>query len=378
VDQLSGRTWGAIITRATTLKIGSRRASGLTHRKYTFDYNYFEVIDTQEKAYWLGFIYADGSVRKIGNSGSLRIGLVKEAKLHLEKFSKAVKYDGHIHGPDKTGKYTIDLSHPKLIADLINKGVVPRKTWCVSYPNIPKEFNRHFIRGWFDGDGTTGIRSKKYKTKVYRSGIFGGCGFVIEFLQEIMDIICEEVGVSPVTIVTRKKTNTKSITWEGVPALRIRDYIYKDATVWMERKKYIFYSIDYAALRPQDEQHQEAIIDKLAKKRGWERLSKYQGWDRDMIFKCNNGHIYDTKVEMFKLKKGCPYCRNEKTGKRMIGLGKDNIAEVFVKRGWKLLSGYSSDGDILIECQHGEQFIRKRITATRPNCQCDCNRTNKE
>lgn len=376
LEKLPGRNWQCVISRATTLKVGSRRASGLAHRKYTFDFNYFEVIDTQEKAYWLGFIYADGSLSKIGNSGSLDIKLISEAKPHLEKFVKCINYDGPIHGPDSEDAYDVCLSHPKLIADLINKGVVPRKTWCVRYPDIPKELNRHFIRGWFDGDGTTGEKLTRYKDKVYTSGVFGGCGAVPEFLQQVMDILCEEVGVEPVVIAKRKKSNTRSISWQGTPALRIRDYIYDGATVWMEYKKQIFFSHDYSMLRPQDKQHQEQIIDGLALERGWIRLSEYNGYYEDMTFQCDKGHIYTTSVCMFKLEKGCPKCMAVASGERMTELGKENIAEVFAKRGWKLLSEYVSEGEVQIQCEHGKVFTMKRRSATRPHAQCDCVRTN--
>ena len=65
----------------------------LKKEKYTYNHNYFENIDTKEKAYWLGFIYADGNVNKAGST--LRINLQGKDHLHLAKFNK------HIYPPEE-------------------------------------------------------------------------------------------------------------------------------------------------------------------------------------------------------------------------------------------------------------------------------------
>lgn len=64
-----------------------RRRTRMSWRKYYFDFNYFQTIDTSEKAYWLGFMYADGSVR----NNTLRVGLITEAAKHGRKAIGVVK-----------------------------------------------------------------------------------------------------------------------------------------------------------------------------------------------------------------------------------------------------------------------------------------------
>lgn len=391
---LPKRAWTSIIQQAHKLEIGSRKAAGMGSGRIHFsNSDYFESIDTEEKAYWLGFIFADGS---ISSEGSIRISLVVEGKSHLEKFKKAIGYTGLVRGPyhvsskkkggEKT-KYTLDHRNRKMATDLAALGAVPNKTFLIKFPPIAKELRRHFIRGLFDGDGSISQKITRYKQKEYIAPSFSICGGVATFLENVVKVFVEEIGVTTNKVLRSKlkekqkirfKSNIEYSAWrfsyQGTPALRIRDWMYDGATVWMECKKNKFYYYDYSMNRPQDKEHQKAIIDNLTAQRGWKRLSEYKGYENDMTFQCNEGHIYTTSVCMFKSDKGCPKCMAIATGKRNIKLGKDNITKAFAKRGWKLLSEYSSNGDILIECQHGKQFTRKRRTAARPSCQCDCDK----
>jgi hypothetical protein len=89
VATLTGHTCGSVMQRASQL--GLRGQS----RKSTFDYSFFHNIDTEEKAYWLGFIYADGSV----SANRLTVCLVVEGKKHLEKLAAATRHTGGVTGP---------------------------------------------------------------------------------------------------------------------------------------------------------------------------------------------------------------------------------------------------------------------------------------
>lgn len=61
------------------------------NRKYFFDENIFQVIDTEEKSYWLGFLYADGAI--IGNEAACEVSQADANLDHLEKFRKFVGAD---------------------------------------------------------------------------------------------------------------------------------------------------------------------------------------------------------------------------------------------------------------------------------------------
>jgi len=126
---------------------------------HTLDKDFFEVIDTEEKAYILGFIAADGSV--YGNT--LSIELKRSDKEHLVKINKCLGSDRPIENTLSTDKRVdkvyqaarISQQSKKLITDLAKYGIVPNKTasMAIAFALIPDIFLRDFWRGCIDGDG---------------------------------------------------------------------------------------------------------------------------------------------------------------------------------------------------------------------------------
>ena len=125
---------------------------------YPRDSFYFSNIDTEEKAYWLGFLYADGCVHSSNNEISINI----TDKDHVEKFKKAIRAKNHKIGKteDKRFKnakplYHFSIKDAQLHSDLIKWGCIPNKSLKIEkIPNIPRDYTSHFIRGYFDGDGS--------------------------------------------------------------------------------------------------------------------------------------------------------------------------------------------------------------------------------
>lgn len=156
----------AIIDVLEKLKI-DRRDLSHAGQFYKINENYFEKIDTPEKAYWLGFIFGDGCLTPQNNS--LQITLQDRDIGHLEKFKKAI---GSTH-PIKTfisksGKGVgkpyckITIVNKKMALDLLSHNVVHRKTYDLRWPNtLPKELDNHFVRGKFDSDGCLCITNPK-------------------------------------------------------------------------------------------------------------------------------------------------------------------------------------------------------------------------
>ena len=126
--------------------------------KYPVNEDYFEDINSPEKAYWLGLFYADGTV--IQKGASCRLGL--KDKEHIEKFKTAIGAINHKIGKtvDKRWKkistvYFLSVKSKKMLTDLCKWGCVPNKTHKdLCLPNIGEELLPHFIRGYFDGDGS--------------------------------------------------------------------------------------------------------------------------------------------------------------------------------------------------------------------------------
>lgn len=118
-------------------------------RSIFFDIDYFEKIDTPEKSYWLGFIFGDGTIMNKSPNIYLKIGLADKDINHIKKFAKDVFYPKEIIKPQ------IVLNSQKIILDLINKGVLPNKTYRGGHPiNVPDGFLIDCARGLFDADGS--------------------------------------------------------------------------------------------------------------------------------------------------------------------------------------------------------------------------------
>lgn len=133
---------------------------GKTSRIYYLDENFFENIDTDEKAYWVGFIASDGCLYhpKDNRQDILSISLSIKDKEHLEKFKTSLKTNKPLsvgkHGSHKQFEHIcLQISSNKLCQDLQKIGITYRKTYDVQWPKIPQQLLPAYIRGYFDGDG---------------------------------------------------------------------------------------------------------------------------------------------------------------------------------------------------------------------------------
>ncbi len=123
------------------------------------DHTLFKAVDTEEKAYWLGFLYADGSIHSKTNA--IELGLKLSDSGHLLKFKRFIKAENKLYLTSFSCKYSFYSKNMKL--DLIKLGCIPRKTEKLKFPTskqVPKHLQRHFIRGYFDGDGCLTYKRK--------------------------------------------------------------------------------------------------------------------------------------------------------------------------------------------------------------------------
>lgn len=124
----------------------------IRHTNINLIENFFEIIDTEEKAYLLGFILADGCVD--GNQLSIEINK-KDIEI-LYMFKKAVNSTAKISERKRQGEILActRVSSEKMILDLSKYGVVPNKTYITKkLPDIEEPFLHHMLRGFVDGDG---------------------------------------------------------------------------------------------------------------------------------------------------------------------------------------------------------------------------------
>ena len=203
--------------------------------------NYFELINTEDKAYWLGFLYADGCVTQDHKTVILVLS-IKDIK-HVEKFKETTSSEYKIGGNKENTYARTCIYSAKMAEYLIAKGCVPAKTFILKFPTykiIPQNLIRHFIRGYFDGDGCifANYRHKKNSTCVYLSTELNILG-----TEDMINGIAVNIGVNS-KIEYRKKDHIYALRiYNKTDILAMMDYMYNDASVFLDRKYQKFLEI---------------------------------------------------------------------------------------------------------------------------------------
>lgn len=233
------------VDRKTTSKFleekGIKSLKGNHYRKYFHDENFFENIDTEEKAYWLGFMFADGYISEKRNGYGqdlFGITLAEQDKEQLEKFKKSLNASNPINKDDskKYGQiqYKILLTSQKTVDDLIDKGCEKHKSLILKPPKkVPDNLLHHFIRGFFDGDGSltkTFTPNKNYKYDNYSYGIN------IVSTKDMVEWLYSYFNFGSI-IKEKRRDNTYYLSIGGHDQVKnFYDIIYKDATIYLDRK----------------------------------------------------------------------------------------------------------------------------------------------
>ena len=224
------------VSRGTITRV--LKENGVEIRKdnhvYKADYRKFENIDTPEKAYWLGFIAADGCVFTRKENATIKIAIHQKDREHLEKFQKFmnsnVKITEYLNDTGYSEKSptpmcSISFNSVDMAQDFIKHGIVPKKSLILEPPKIDKEFYLPYILGYFDGDGT-----------IYKSST----NFIIGFVgtEEILTWIKQELSVDN-KLEKRKEDNKNNYYFRigGTnKVLNILNKFYLEPKVYLERK----------------------------------------------------------------------------------------------------------------------------------------------
>lgn len=191
-----------------------------TNRKKV-DLEFFNKIDTKEKAYFLGIMYADGSVSK--NQFYLKLN----DKEVLDAFKKYLNCDNEVKKVKNSKAYILTISSKKICNDLIKHGCTPNKTKTIRFPKIDKELQSHFIRGFLDGDGCILMGNT-----VGTSGLNFTSASLL-FLKDLEKVLLPYIKHSHIS---KEKTDVWHLRCHGKQILTILNYIYSDANIYMYRK----------------------------------------------------------------------------------------------------------------------------------------------
>ncbi|MGL5869133.1 IS630 transposase-related protein, partial [Clostridium chrysemydis] len=187
--------------------------------------DFFDEIDNEIKAYFLGFIVADGNVSITNGQYSLKIHIAYKDKKIIDNFLKYIgssnKTKKKVHNNSES--YYVSLTSIHMCETLIRYGVIPQKTGKECIPSIIKdEYMNHFLRGFFDGDGITDISKG-------RSGFVGSANMI----EDILRILNEDL----TTFYSGKNKMVKYFLGGKKFSKKLYKYLYKDATIWLERKR---------------------------------------------------------------------------------------------------------------------------------------------
>lgn len=223
------------VSQATTWRILQRngiaanRSTG-PRNKIEFDAGYFDRIDSAENAYWLGFIAADGCVRKTkGGSYEFVLRLASCDKDHLLKLKRLLQSEHPIvTGLSASSKearkiypyHSLRIVSRQFVQALISAGVPPNKAFRVTFPPLPPELLRHFMRGYFDGDGCWHV----HRGNLVFTITTANKAFAQEFAR-LLSVFC---GIKAANV---RYAAAHRIVYEGnVITRKIYNFLYKDAT----------------------------------------------------------------------------------------------------------------------------------------------------
>lgn len=224
-------------------------------KQYDIDEYVFDVIDTEEKAYWLGFLFADGYNHESKNCIALR--LQEEDNEILEKLKIFLKTNTPIYTFTRitrvnklVKKYCeLNIRSVYLSKQLAKLGCVQGKTYCLEFPDwLNPDLYSHFLRGYFDGDGCFSVKDRLDRRKSYGKSMNFQTTITgrFEFIKKCEEIISNNTGINIGKIQTFKNNYAVSLHYNGKnQTKKVLDFLYKNATIYLQRKynKYKEYCI---------------------------------------------------------------------------------------------------------------------------------------
>ena len=201
--------------------------------------SFFEKIQTEEQAYFLGLFISDGCIFKTKlNNYRITLSLQEQDSYMIERFKELLHINRSIVKDKRDNSSSITLSSNKMAVDLAKYGVVPNKTFKTYLPILPSYLMPHLLRGIIDGDGNIGYRKRVNDKDLNANNIrfqVSICGSEL-IINQIKEYLVNQLGVfsSKVSL----EGNIYSIRWTSrKDFFSICNYIYSDATIYLKRKR---------------------------------------------------------------------------------------------------------------------------------------------
>lgn len=216
------------------------QVKSISHAKqqYKINENYFDDIDTPNKAYILGLLYADGC--NMTDKHEVTISLQEQDKHILEQIKHELQYDGPLSFINYNNKnsnyqnqYKLDITN-KHISEVLNAlGVWKNKSLILEWPEwLDKKLYSHFVRGYFDGDGCLYLGKNNKGAEISFVGTEMFLLKLSEILKETLsvDLVVKNLGPTYKLVTKEAKIHRKN----GIKSFL--NWIYDDAALMLRRK----------------------------------------------------------------------------------------------------------------------------------------------
>lgn len=224
------RSWNAIQLRAKKHNL---------YREKGANYANIDFFDSwsADMAYILGFIYADGCIIDRSNSTGDKVLSIAVSKIDYEHLvniknrispnKRIYQYIKNLNGVDRYICY-LRIGSAYLCNRLLELGVEHRKTKILKFPNISREYINHFVRGYFDGDGSVGFYGK------YRDCRISFASSSLDFLNSLNYKISKNCNVGTKNI--NYSSSTNYLSYHCNEAKCVSKWMYYNSSLHLERK----------------------------------------------------------------------------------------------------------------------------------------------
>lgn len=232
------------LNRTRNLIFNKARLLGLDRMvRVIFNEHYFDILDSWEKCYFIGLLWADG-YNQI-DKGAVRINLQENDAFVLEQFQKQTEHNGKLyHHKSKFSKGYTKPSKPQKELRFSSKhmsktlelyGMQQNKTQTLMFPNIiPEQFMSAFCLGYFDGDGC--ICNSGNRNSFSIVGTF-------DIIKNYQQTLIKNLSISPTKILSGKSIYHFRVS-KKEDVLKIKHWLYKDSTIFLERKYIKFQQVN--------------------------------------------------------------------------------------------------------------------------------------
>lgn len=219
------------------LKAGGVAVKPVYYRKHTFDVAFFDTIDTEEKAYVLGFLYADGCNATEHGSVSIVLSAV-DAEI-LTRIASCLGYTGTLSrrmvrcNDNEYPSVGLYLNSRVFSDRCVDIGIVRDKSFAIRMPDetvVPATLMRHFIRGYFDGDGSISFNPDKNRRA--NLNVIGNA----EFIDALRERLVSHTDTSGYRHLHANGRSVYLSISGNQQVERVLDYLYADCTIALKRK----------------------------------------------------------------------------------------------------------------------------------------------